>query len=156
MANVSEIAKRHNVSKNTVRGWAREFGDYLSASANPPKGKQRTFTDRDEKILAFIGYLRAQSVGYEDIQERLSVGEFEQIDLTEYQPGQDIGPVVPVEVVDRLSRQYQSQIENLENERNYLRSQLSETEKKWVDAERRAATAEAQLNVLSGTTKEPN
>ncbi len=37
-----------------VKRWAKLFGDYLSADANPAKGKTRVFSDQDMLVLTYV------------------------------------------------------------------------------------------------------
>lgn len=58
----------------TVRNWAIEFAQYLSPTANPGEGKQRTFTVEDLRVIAIIAEYKRNGATYEDIHAALKVG----------------------------------------------------------------------------------
>ncbi|AGA76716.1 hypothetical protein [Echinicola vietnamensis] len=51
---VSSVAKIFEVSSDTVKKWIKIFHEYLSSSAVPPKGTERTFEIEDIRVLAHI------------------------------------------------------------------------------------------------------
>ena len=51
----SVAAKIIGVDTSQVKRWASVFKDYLSAAANPPKGKVRMFKDEDLLVLCYVG-----------------------------------------------------------------------------------------------------
>ncbi len=51
---VADAANNLKVEKDLIKTWAFKFSDYLSPSANPPKGEQREFELEDIRIMAFI------------------------------------------------------------------------------------------------------
>jgi DNA-binding transcriptional MerR regulator len=64
----------YKVTAETVRNWSEEFSEYLSATANPGKGRHRNFTDRDMRVLALIAEMKQQGRTYEDIHMALKAG----------------------------------------------------------------------------------
>lgn len=75
MFSVKEIATSLQVSSNTIRAqWGREFADYLSPGANPPKGHKRKYNQDDLDVFATIATLRNQEKSYEDIHQALADG----------------------------------------------------------------------------------
>lgn len=54
MATVSEVARFIGVEKDKVKRWARDFGEYLSLTAQPSKGQERHFTEADLRVFAVI------------------------------------------------------------------------------------------------------
>jgi DNA-binding transcriptional MerR regulator len=74
MRQVSEAARLFGVGRDTVKKWCHEFPSYLSATANPPTGQVRYFTDRDLRVLAVIFYYWEAEPDYEAIRHRLDSG----------------------------------------------------------------------------------
>jgi DNA-binding transcriptional MerR regulator len=56
--NPAELAKLIEVSGDTLRRWTREYRDYLSPSATPPKGQPRIMTEHDQRVMLLIRTLR--------------------------------------------------------------------------------------------------
>jgi hypothetical protein len=52
---VSDVAKILDVNVSQLKRRAWLFNDHLTASANPPKGKVRTFSDADSLVLCYVG-----------------------------------------------------------------------------------------------------
>jgi len=69
--NPSTLADRLNVNSDTVRRWASTYAVYLSPSANPTRGKSRSFTDHDARILLLVSTLRDSGLDHTDIENRL-------------------------------------------------------------------------------------
>lgn len=51
---VADIARILKVEKDTVKKWSYLFSNYLSSSANPPKGKTREFNIEDVRVMAYV------------------------------------------------------------------------------------------------------
>lgn len=74
---IGEVAARLGLAdknNNTLRSWTEEFGEFLSALANPPAGQLRRFTERDLHVLMAVRDYRAHHLSYEEIRERLRAG----------------------------------------------------------------------------------
>ncbi len=54
MATVSEVAAFLGVDGDSVKRWAKEFAEYLSLTAQPPKGHERQFSVADLRVLAVV------------------------------------------------------------------------------------------------------
>lgn len=54
MATVSEVAEFLGVDRDKVKRWAKEFAEYLSLTAQPPKGHGRQFSESDLRVLAVV------------------------------------------------------------------------------------------------------
>ncbi len=75
---IGEVSARLGLvdkNSNTLRGWAEEFGEFLSALANPAPGQPRRFNAHDLQVLTAIRDYRALHLTYEEIRERLRAGE---------------------------------------------------------------------------------
>jgi DNA-binding transcriptional MerR regulator len=66
-----ELAKKLDVTSNTIRRWCDQFHPFLSPLASPPRGKARVFSDLDVRILTYIGVSRDAGQPLELIEMRL-------------------------------------------------------------------------------------
>lgn len=152
MLTVKEVADRLGVSSNTIRVWTKEFDAYLSPTAAPGPGKTRMFADDDIAVLWTVKALRAQGVPSEDIHAALANGE--RLEPLEGQNSRQEPPIGeddsqrPTSAVSMALELVRGQIEGLQNERDYLRAELTTEREARIDAERRAATAEARAEML--------
>jgi DNA-binding transcriptional MerR regulator len=69
--NPSALADRLNVNSDTIRRWANTYATYLSPGANPARGKSRSFSDHDARILLLVSTLRDSGIDHNDIDLRL-------------------------------------------------------------------------------------
>ena len=69
------LALLFGVSLETVRNWCDEFNDYLSMTANPGKGRHRSFTEEDMGVMSLVSQFKRQGMMYEDIHVALKSGE---------------------------------------------------------------------------------
>ena len=53
----ADIAKELGVTTNSIRNWTRRYAEYLSDSAYPKPGAQRTFTQRDRVVMSFVAQM---------------------------------------------------------------------------------------------------
>lgn len=153
MASVSVLAKELGVSPQTIRSWAAEFADYLSAAATPPKGQPRHFNDDDAAALALVAEMRSRLAGYEAIHAALAAG-----DRAEWPPRPPEAPQYDdtagqsdSALVTRLTAtvaRFEGKLEATEGERDHLRVQLADEQAARLDAEKRAAGAEAKLSQI--------
>ena len=72
MKTISELAHLIGVDRWTIKKWGAEFSEYLSASANPRKGEQRQYTEKDIRVLALIYMYWEDEPDYEDIRMLLN------------------------------------------------------------------------------------
>ncbi len=56
--NPAELAKKIDVSGDTLRRWTKEYRDFLSPSATPPKGQPRIMSEHDQRVLHMVKSLR--------------------------------------------------------------------------------------------------
>jgi DNA-binding transcriptional MerR regulator len=156
MASTLDLEKRLGVTRQTISNWTKEFADMLSAGATPPKGKVRNFNDADIEIIATIAHYRSQKRSYADIRAELQqgktipAGDVPPMDIAE-RP--DFAPVAMLEdFAKRLTAQYEGQIGQLENERDFLRVEL--TDEKAAHESERAARLEAETRAAIAETRE--
>lgn len=84
MATISEVARMFKVDRETVKLWAKRFGDHLSKKATPPKGQQREFTESDLRVLALVFYYWDDDPDYEYLHAMLNSNEHESETFFEY------------------------------------------------------------------------
>jgi DNA-binding transcriptional MerR regulator len=97
----------YKVTAETIRSWTEEFSQYLSATANPGKGRHRVFTDEDMQVFAYIHERKGQGAVFEQIHAELMNGNRGNI------------PALPPEEVQALVSDQQEkrlalQVENLQ------------------------------------------
>jgi DNA-binding transcriptional MerR regulator len=63
------------VNQETIRTWAKEFGNYLSNRAKPAKGKHRAFTREDIETFSLVADLKDNGLRFEDIHANLESGQ---------------------------------------------------------------------------------
>ena len=68
---VGQVADLLNTSGSTVRRWAGDFASHLSPAANPGKGANRTFTDDDLRVLAYVASRTAAGIPVAEIAREL-------------------------------------------------------------------------------------
>lgn len=147
---VGDVANQLGVSPQTIRTWCDTFAAWLSPTATPPSGDVRIFTTDDLAVLALVAEMRQHLVGYEAIKAALERGERGEA------PPQDQGETPGGEMAalairyERELAHAEGRIVQLEGERDHLREELQAERSARLDAERRAATAEARLEVTEG------
>ena len=69
--NTTRFCALTNISPNTFRLWTRVYGQFLSPSGAPAKGKTRNLTPLDQRILLHVHTLRGADLPIEEITARL-------------------------------------------------------------------------------------
>ena len=69
------VGQLFHVSGETVRNWANEFAAYLSVVGNPPKGRQRRFTDEDLAVFSLIAEMKNRGATFDEIHAALAAGQ---------------------------------------------------------------------------------
>jgi DNA-binding transcriptional MerR regulator len=72
--NTHHVQILYQITLETVRTWAQEFIEYLEPSANPGKGKTRSFSENDMQVMGFIAEERAKNVPFDEIHVALKQG----------------------------------------------------------------------------------
>ena len=75
MATVSEVAEFLGVDRDKVKGWAKEFPEYLSLTAQPAKGKERRFSEADLRVLAVVAEHFELGNDADDVHYALNSGQ---------------------------------------------------------------------------------
>ncbi len=143
---LGEVARQLSLSKATIRNWSGpngEFADYLSASATPDKGEVRKFTEPDLKVLWYVQTCRLRDIGYQEIHKQLKTGQHETVEMV-------LSPLpVDSNEDEPTAAELRGLIQALEEERDWLRTELTKTRTEQLAAERRAVEAETKLSLLS-------
>lgn len=105
-----DIASLFSVSQETVKNWSREFAVYLSATATPPAGTKRVFTDEDTAVFALIADYKSRGLTYTDAHIALQAGQR--------------GEVSAPTAIERLPVVVQDMILHLRSDMDDLRKQL--------------------------------
>jgi len=71
----AKVAKILSVDVPQVKQWAFDFKDYLSAAANPAKGKVRMFSDDDVLVLMYLWHHWEEEPDVECIKVGLNSGD---------------------------------------------------------------------------------
>lgn len=77
---VSEASKLTGIAKPTLRAYTNRYATYLSTEATPEQGAERSFTESDLKVLAFVYQYTSAGKTHEQALEALSAGELERYD----------------------------------------------------------------------------
>jgi DNA-binding transcriptional MerR regulator len=70
-----EVAAYYKKTEPTIRAWANEFADHLSPTANPGKGKGRSFTLDDLMVFSLVSEMKDRNHTFEDIHAALKSGQ---------------------------------------------------------------------------------
>lgn len=157
-----ELAERLGVSVGALRKWESQFSQWITT---PPGvkgfGAPRVFNPHDVLVFATIAKARREGRRVDDIRAELDA----RVDEAERDAALGVSPLdvaagdaePPARVQLALYMDSLRQLEATEGElrataaeRDYLRERLRELEDKLVDAERRAARAEGERDMLAG------
>ena len=138
---LGDIAKALNLSRSSIRNFTLEFADELSEKATV-RNATRRYNKVDFALLWFVKQCRDESLSYEEIQKKIQKGEHRGIELPIEltQPP----PNTSSQTVDELK----GRISVLESQLTYFKQELASERQARLEAEKRAAAAEAQLNLL--------
>lgn len=69
----SQLGELLNVTSQTIRRWTKDYRQFLSPRANPPKGEARIYDTHDQRVFLLIAELRAAAQSPDEILKRLKV-----------------------------------------------------------------------------------
>lgn len=157
----AELSARLGVSVGALRKWESEFSQWITT---PPGikgyGQPRVFNSHDVLVFATIAKARREGKKIDairaELDERLDVAERDAA-LGSSPLDDALGEEEPARVqlalyVDTL-RQLEAtegELSATREERDHLRGRLRELEEALIDAERRAARAEGERDMLAG------
>ena len=158
----AELATRLGVSVGALRKWEAEFSQWITT---PPGvkgyGQARVFNPHDVIVFATIAKARREGRKLDDIRAELderiaavsrdaALGESPlDVALGEAEPPARVQLALYMDTVKMLEAT-EGELHATAAERDYLRERLRELEDKLVDAERRAARAEGERDMLAG------
>jgi DNA-binding transcriptional MerR regulator len=149
MYNVTQAARHAGVSGTTIRGWTREYSEYLSSTANPPAGQPRQFVEDDLRVFATVATLRAQLVTTEDIRATLDAGQrIEPMPPPEVERADRAGQGEHVEAAAAAAAAATTAIDIYRDRVTALEARADQLADRLIDAEARAAAAERELEVM--------
>ena len=166
---VTQVARFLDVSAGTVRTDGRDFSEFLSAAANPGHGQERRFNDDDLAVLQTVRVLRNQNRSLEEIIEELKKGtRLEPAEAPTEPPRgrrRDETPEgVQLELANQLKAviaKFEGELEATKSERDRLIMERDREREKAeahaaavLDAEKRAAAAEARAQLLATQLEE--
>jgi len=158
----AELSERLGVSVGALRKWEAEFSQWITT---PPGvkgyGQPRVFNAHDVLVFATIAKARREGKRIADIRAELD----DRLAAASRDEALGVSPLdaavgeteAPARVQLALYMDTRAALEATEGElratseeRDYLRDRLAELEDKLVDAERRAARAEGERDMLAG------
>ena len=149
MYNVTQAACHAGVSGTTIRGWTREYSEYLSPAANPPAGQPRQFVEDDLRVFATVATLRAQLVTTEGIRAALDAGQrIEPMPPPEVERADRAGQGEHVEAAAAAAAAATTAIDIYRDRVTALEARADQLADRLIAAEARAAAAERELEVM--------
>ena len=118
MFTTGHITSLFDISRTTLAEWCKTFAPYLSATANPPKGAHRRYTDDDMGVFSLVHRLKRSGLTNEEISATLATGQ------RDIMP-EDAAEMTPVAVSGQV-RALQNRVSELENFLNGLRTERDE------------------------------
>jgi len=125
MATTSDVAGRLGVTPSTVRNYTRAFADYLSPGARPDQG-QRTFTDRDIRVLQAAKSFLDQGQTYAQVGDNLAASDLEDLPpVSEPEPSTSTA-LVPLATIQALTQRHDQELARVLEERDELLQEVRE------------------------------
>jgi DNA-binding transcriptional MerR regulator len=160
----AQLAQRIGFSQSVIRKWEKDFSEFVTSPAGV-KGlaKARVYNLDDVLLFGTIAQLRSDGLPLNRIREllpdrlaqaRAKVDEALDVPpldaaLGEGEPPARVQLTLYVDTLRQLEAT-EGELKATTGERDYLRERLAELEDKLVDAERRAARAEGERDMLAG------
>lgn len=121
-----QVADKLGVSPNTIRNYSSEFAEFLSDSASPEWGVERSFTEADLEILAAIAAWKKRGHTYKEIKRKLARGD--QFMEDSHIAG-DEAENYALAVIDQYRRTIEPVIRQLMADREALQERLMEAQR---------------------------
>ena len=143
---IGAIAKRLDVTTQTVRGWSDDYKDFLSEDAVPEKGGTRNFNDEDLRVLVLIASMRADGESFDSIRLALTNGRrgtmiLPMVASEETDVNEPRGSAIITRLATTAAR-YEGEIKAISDERNRLVGELEREREARIMAVERAVRAE--------------
>jgi len=68
---VADVVGILDVPRSSIHRWSKQYGEFLSDDATPGRGKARSYTDQDLKVLSFIKARSGEGLTVAVIQKEL-------------------------------------------------------------------------------------
>ena len=165
---IGQAAKQFDIPKGTIRGWVKQFSEYLSESARPPSGETKLLTPDDMTVLYTVYFLRARHKSMASIHDDLAAGvrhipetapQSETKKETETPPDDnqaaqdDAGKTQTAETAITIYTAFSDTLQLYESRVSAYETELKEERAARLAAEIRAASAETKLQVLEDAQK---
>jgi len=159
----AELAERLDVSVGALRKWEAQFSQWIETPAGVKGfGAPRVFSPHDVLVFATIAKARREGKGIDairaELDERMAAAARDEalgVDPLEDARGEAEPPArVHLALYMDTARQLEATegaLTATSAERDYLRERVRELEAAIVDAERRAARAEGERDMLAAT-----
>ena len=147
-----QVADNLNLSSTTIRNYSRLWSDYLSPAANPQAGQPRLYSEDDLAVIATIAALRDNQATTDQIRAALDEGQrlepvrplederAARADQAAADPGQASAAAAAAAASTAIDI-YRDRVNQLEARADQLADRL-------IEAEKRAAAAEKELEVM--------
>lgn len=143
-----------SVSAPTLRRWGKTYSRYLSPGASPPRGKPRSITERDARVLSLIASLRDAGHDQNAILARLDAEEANNWEnLPPLPNGWDTAGTMPVALAAARAAEM-SETSALRTQNQYLQQRFAEVSEQRDRGLERITLLEAELNRLRGDSGE--
>jgi DNA-binding transcriptional MerR regulator len=127
---VTHVSQAIGKTPQTVRDWAGRYKDHLSANARVPKGQERRFTDADVTLLQTVARLSDQGQKHKNIMPMIAGGYEIPPEAPETPAEDETTALAKQDEVSRIMDALEAEVQSR------------------VDAEKRAAAAEAMLAMV--------
>lgn len=163
----AQVAHATGASGASVRNYAKVYAEYMSESANPPKGAAKKFTPDDIKLISFISAQTTQTGAgptHDVIKQQIDAGALEDFDgpaivIPEpQQRGRKKGQQVTTQIEkvtgaienqnDALAKIFLRFEENKQQREDALHQQIAELNKTIADLNWRLGEAGAMVDAL--------
>jgi DNA-binding transcriptional MerR regulator len=134
------ITSLFDISRTTLSEWCKIFAPYLSATANPPKGAHRRYTDDDMGVFSLVHRLKRSGLTNEEIIATLASGQRDMMP-------EDAADMTPVAVSGQV-RALQNRVSELENFLNGLRTERDEARGELKRANTEIDALKAEIRTL--------
>jgi DNA-binding transcriptional MerR regulator len=140
-----------------MRNWTKIYGEFLSPSASPEKGKTRIFSEHDVRVLYFVSTLRAAGQDQGEIIERLKEHQTNRWETLPPTPSEWMmeGESIPAPLAASRASELaqlavlQTEIVHIKRELDTAHRKVDELESNLRLADQRADTAEQEKTALS-------
>lgn len=122
MYTTGQLSTLFGVNEITIKRWVERYGDFLSKSAQPARGKTRLFDDSDLEVFALVIEKGEDKLSTSEIYTLLKQGK-RGVPPT----GKELSIVTTHQMTTALATANQT-IERLERERDELRDRASRAE----------------------------